>query len=495
MVDMETLVSLCKRRGFIFQSSEIYGGTGSCWDYGPLGVELKRNIRELWWRDTVYRRRDMVGLDAAILMHPQVWKASGHLDHFSDPMVDCRACRRRFRADQLDEVPWAHHCPARREARFEIPPAEPCAHCGARRTGCPACGRGDLTEPRQFNLMFKTFMGPVEEEAAVVYLRPETAQGIFVNFDNVLQSTRRKLPFGVAQIGKSFRNEITPGNFIFRTREFEQMEIEYFVNPLDTVDGQPADEYWHQHWIEERFAWYRRYGIRAENLRLREHGKEELAHYAKRTVDIEYRFAMGWSELEGIANRTDFDLRQHAALSGKALTYYDEERKTHVVPYVIEPSAGVDRSLLAFLTDAYHTEEVRGERRVVLRFHPEVAPVKIAVLPLLKRREEIVAQAWAIRDRLARRWVTVYDDTAAIGRLYRRQDEVGTPYCVTVDVQTVGDRTKGERGDGRVTVRDRDSMRQIRVPIPELERVFEPLLSGVPWEEVAAAYPAQPGAG
>jgi len=495
MVDMDTLVSLCKRRGFIFQSSEIYGGTGSCWDYGPLGVELKRNIRELWWRDTVHRRRDVVGLDAAILMHPLVWKASGHLDHFSDPMVDCRACQRRFRADQLDEVPWAHHCPVKRGTRFEIPAAEPCAHCGARRTGCPACGKGDLTEPRQFNLMFKTFMGPVEDEAAVVYLRPETAQGIFVNFDNVLQSTRRKLPFGVAQIGKSFRNEITPGNFIFRTREFEQMEIEYFVNPLDSIDGQPADEYWHERWIEERFAWYRRYGIRAENLRLREHGKEELAHYAKRTVDIEYRFAMGWSELEGIANRTDYDLRQHAALSGKALTYYDEERKAHVVPYVIEPSAGVDRSLLAFLTDAYHTEEVRGETRVVLRFHPEVAPVKIAVLPLLKKREEIVAQAWAIRDRLARRWVTVYDDTAAIGRLYRRQDEVGTPYCVTVDVQTVGDRARGERGDGRVTIRDRDSMRQIRVPVPELERVFETLLSGASWEEVATAYPAQPGPG
>jgi glycyl-tRNA synthetase len=491
MVDMDTLVSLCKRRGFIFQSSEIYGGTGSCWDYGPLGVELKRNIRELWWRDVVHRRRDMVGLDAAILMHARVWQASGHLDHFTDPMVDCRACKRRFRADQLDDAPWVHYCPAKKENKFEIPGGEPCVHCGGRRTLCPACGKGELTEPRQFNLMFKTFMGPVEEDAAVTYLRPETAQGIFVNFENVLQATRRKLPFGIAQIGKSFRNEITPGNFIFRTREFEQMEIEFFVNPKDTVDGQPADEYWHQRWIEDRFAWYQRYGIRAENLRLREHPGGELAHYAKRTVDVEYRFAMGWSELEGIANRTDFDLRQHAAVSGKALTYFDEERKSHVVPYVIEPSAGVDRSLLAFLTDAYHAEEVRGEKRVLLRFHPELAPVKIAVLPLLKKRDEIVAQAWALRDQLARRWVAVYDDTAAIGRLYRRQDEVGTPYCVTVDVQTVGDAARGEAGDGRVTVRDRDSMEQVRVPIAELEGACADLLGGTPWAAVAARYPRQ----
>ena len=492
MVDMDTLVSLCKRRGFIFQSSEIYGGLGSSWDYGPLGVELRRNIRSLWWRDVVHLRRDVVGLEAAILMHPRVWQASGHVERFTDPMVDCRACKRRFRADHVDAQPWVHYCPSKKENRFEVPVGEGCKHCGAMRTLCPECGKGELTEPRQFNLMLKTFLGPVEDEAAATYLRPETAQGMFVNFENVLQATRRKLPFGIAQIGKSFRNEITPGNFIFRTREFEQMELEFFVNPQDTVEGQPADEYWHDAWIQERFAWYRRYGIRAENIRLREHGKDELAHYAKRCVDVEYQFAIGWSELEGIANRTDYDLRRHAEVSGKSLTYFDEERKAHVVPFVIEPAAGVDRSLLAFLTDAYHAEEVRGEKRVVLRFHPELAPVKIAVLPLLKKRDEIVARAWAIRDELARRWVTVYDDTAAIGRLYRRQDEVGTPYCVTVDVQTVGDAAKGEAGDGKVTVRDRDSMEQIRVPIPELERIFADLLGGTGWPAVTARYPRQP---
>jgi glycyl-tRNA synthetase len=492
MVDMETLVSLCKRRGFVFQSSEIYGGLGSAWDYGPLGVELKRNVRSLWWRDTVHFRRDVVGLEAAVLMHPRVWEASGHLDRFTDPMVDCRGCKRRFRADKLDEQPWTHYCPAKKDNKFEVPAAEACKHCGGRRTLCPECGRGELTEPRQFNMMLRTFLGPVEDEAAVTYLRPETAQGMFVNFDNVLQATRRKLPFGIAQIGRSFRNEITPGNFIFRTREFEQMELEYFVNPHDTVEGRPADEHWHDVWITERLAWYHRYGIRPENLRLREHPREELSHYSKRTVDIEYRFAIGWSELEGIANRTDFDLKQHAKFSGKSLTYFDDERKVHVVPFVIEPAVGVDRIVLALLTDAYHAEEVRGEKRVVLRFHPELAPVKVAVLPLLKKREEIVRQAWEIRDRLARRWVATYDDTAAIGRLYRRQDEVGTPYCVTVDVQTLGDAARGEAGDGKVTVRDRDSMEQVRVPIPELEDVFAALLGGRPWADVAGRYPRQP---
>ena len=488
-MNMDTLVSLCKRRGFIFQSSEIYGGTGSCWDYGPLGIELSNNIKRVWWHDHVQLRADMVGIDASILMHPLVWKASGHVDHFTDPMVDCRACQRRFRADKLDEIPWVHYCPAKKENRFEVPAGEPCKHCGGRRALCPECGKGELTEPRQFNLMFKTFMGPVEEEAAVTYLRPETAQGIFVNFDNVLQSMRLKLPFGIAQIGKSFRNEITPGNFIFRTREFQQMEIEYFVNPHDTVDGRPADEHWHEHWIQERLAWYGRYGIRSDNLRIREHGREELAHYAKRTVDVEYRFPIGWSELEGIANRTDFDLKQHSKFSGKSLTYFDEERRAHVAPYVIEPSAGVERSLLAFLVDAYHEEEVRGEKRVVLRLHPELAPVKIAVLPLLKKRDEIVQKAKEIRSELARRWPAVYDDTAAIGRLYRRQDEVGTPYCVTVDVETVGDSGTGSGGDGRVTIRDRDSMEQIRVPVAELISVFGALLSGEPWSRVSVRYP------
>jgi glycyl-tRNA synthetase len=491
---MDTLVSLCKRRGFVFQSSEIYGGTGSCWDYGPLGVELKNKIKQVWWREFIQRRADMVGLDASIIMHPMVWKASGHVEHFTDPMVDCRECRHRFRADKVDEVPWVHYCPATKGNKFTVPAGEPCGHCGARRALCPECGKGELTAPRQFNLMFKTFMGPVEEDAALTYLRPETAQGIFVNFDNVLQSMRRKLPFGIGQIGKSFRNEITPGNFIFRTREFEQMEIEYFVNPAEVVDGRPADEYWHERWIEDCMAFFERYGLGRENLRLREHEKEELAHYAKRTVDVEYRFPIGWNELMGIANRTDFDLKQHAKWSGKSLTYFDEERKEHIVPYVVEPAAGVDRMLLAFLVEAYREEEVRGEKRVVLRFHPELAPVSVAVLPLLKKREEIVRTAQAIRDELARRWTAYYDDTAAIGRLYRRQDEVGTPYCVTVDVRTVGDAEKGETGDGQVTVRDRDSMEQIRVPIPELVPVLGGLLGGQGWERVAARFGVKPSA-
>ena len=489
-MNMDVLVSLSKRRGFIFQSSEIYGGTGSCWDYGPLGVELKHNIKRVWWRDFVHARADIVGLDASILMHATVWKASGHVENFSDPMVDCRECKRRFRADQIDEMPWTHFCPATKGNKFTIAAGEPCKHCQARRTLCPQCGKGELTAPRQFNLMFKTFMGPVEEDAAVTFLRPETAQGIFVNFDNVLQATRRKLPFGIAQIGKAFRNEITPGNFIFRTREFEQMEIEYFVNPLETVGGRPADEASHDEWIEACHAWFTRYGLDPAHLRLHEHAGDERAHYSKRTVDILYEFPMGWSELMGIANRTDFDLKQHAKFSGKSLTYFDEERKQHLVPYVIEPSAGVDRALLAFLLDAYREEDVRGEKRVVLRFHHDLAPVKIAVLPLLKKRGEIVERAHELRSRLARRWPTVYDDTAAIGRLYRRQDEVGTPFCVTIDVKTVGDTEKGEVGDGKVTIRDRDSMEQIRVGIDALDGVFGRLLeAGVPWAEVAREFP------
>jgi glycyl-tRNA synthetase len=487
---MDTLVSLCKRRGLVFQSSEIYGGTGSVWDYGPLGVELKNAIKRVWWRDFVQVRADMVGIDASILMHPMVWKASGHLDHFTDPMVDCRECKLRFRADHVDALPWTHYCPATKGNKFSVPAGEACGHCGARRTLCPDCGKGDLTAPRQFNLMFKTFMGPVEEDAAVAYLRPETAQAMFVNFENVLQSMRLKLPFGIAQAGRSFRNEITPGNFIFRTREFEQMEIEYFVNPHETVDGRPADEYWHDRWIEDCMAWFRRYGLRAENLRLREHDRDELSHYSKRTVDIDYRFPIGWSELMGIANRTDFDLKQHAKFSGKSLSYFDEERKEHVVPYVVEPAAGVDRALLAFLADAYAEEEVRGEKRVVLRFHPELAPIQVAVLPLLKKREEIVKTALGLRAELAARWRVVYDDTAAIGRLYRRQDEVGTPYCVTVDVQTVGDSGRGEAGDGQVTIRDRDSLQQIRVPLGGLGDALAELLGGTPWERVAGRFGA-----
>ncbi|MHC4605529.1 MAG: glycine--tRNA ligase [Planctomycetota bacterium] len=478
---MEKLVSLCKRRGFVFPSSEIYGGTASTWDYGPLGVELKRNVKDLWWRDNVQRRHDMVGLDAAIMMNPSVWEASGHVDHFSDPMVDCRACKKRFRADKLDGDPWVHYCKAKKDNKFEVPPGEPCNHCGEKRTLCPVCGKGTLTEPRQFNLMLSTRKGAVEEEAALIYLRPETAQGIFVNFENVLQTSRKKLPFGIAQLGKAFRNEITPGNFIFRTIEFEQMEIEFFVTP-------GTDEEWHQKWIDERFAWYKRYGIREENLRLREHGPDELAHYAKRCVDVEYRFPMGWDELEGIANRADFDLRKHAEHCGKTLEYFDPGTKEKVVPFVIEPSAGADRSALVFLLDAYHEEEVRKQKRVVLRFHPEVAPIKIAVLPLLKKMPKIVATAKEICDRLNERHVSVYDDTAAIGKLYRRQDEVGTPFCVTVDVQTVGDPDKGQEPDHRVTVRDRDTMDQIRVPVDALPSVMDDLMAGK-WAEVAPKYP------
>ncbi len=475
MVDMDKVVSLSKRRGFIFQSSEIYGGTGSCWDYGPLGVELKNNVKAAWWRDSVQSRPDMVGLDSSILMHPRVWQASGHLDHFTDPMVDCRACKKRFRADKLEEMEWVHYCEATKGNKFIVPPGEACKHCGARRTLCPACGKGELTEPRQFNLMFKTFMGPVEEDAAVAYLRPETAQGIFVNFDNVLQSMRMKLPFGIAQIGKSFRNEITPGNFTFRSREFEQMEIEFFVMP-------GTDEEWHQRWLDERFAWYSKYGIRKENLRLREHEKDELAHYAKRTADIEYLFPMGWSELEGVANRTDFDLKQHAQFSGKALEYFDEESKQKIVPYVIEPSAGADRATLAFLVDAYQEEEVRSEKRVVLKFHPELAPIKIAVLPLLKKNDRIVETAKKLMLDLRKRWHAVYDDTASIGRLYRRQDEVGTPFCVTIDVQTVGDSKSA--ADEKVTIRDRNTMQQIRVPLANVEVVMSELMAGH-WNDVA----------
>jgi glycyl-tRNA synthetase len=422
MIDMDEIVSLCKRRGFIFQSSEIYGGIGGSWDYGPFGVELKRNIKNVWWRDVVQRRDDMVGLDAAILMHPQVWEASGHIESFTDPLVDCKSCKRRFRADQVQD--------------------------GI----CPECG-GELTEPRLFNLMLKTFLGPVEDDASLTYLRPETAQGMFVNFANILEVSRKKLPFGMAQIGKAFRNEINPRNFTFRTREFEQMEIEFFVRP-------GTDEEWHQRWVQERFDWYLRYGMRRERLRLRQHQGEELAHYAKATYDIEYLFPFGWAELEGISNRTDFDLRQHSAQSGRELSYFDEESNARVVPYIIEPSGGIDRAALAFLVDAYDEERVLKRKRVVLRFHPELAPVKAAVFPLLRNRPELVTLAKDIASELREDMMTIYDDTASIGRLYRRQDEIGTPFCITVDVESLDDHA--------VTVRERDSMEQIRVPIPEV---------------------------
>jgi glycyl-tRNA synthetase len=430
-VDMEKLVSLCRRRGFIFPSSEIYGGLSSCWDYGPLGVELKRNIKEAWWRAMVQQRDDMVGLDSSILMHPQTWEASGHVQGFSDPLVECKGCHLRWRSDELE---------------------------GDR---CPECG-GELTEPRLFNLMFKTFVGPVEDEASVVYLRPETAQGMFVNFENVLNTTRKRLPFGIAQIGKSFRNEVTTGNFIFRSREFEQMEIEYFVRP-------GTDKQWFDYWVEERVNWYASLGIKRENLKLRPHTKEELAHYARECSDINYLFPMGWAELEGIANRGDFDLVQHAKSSGKTLSYYDEESKEHIVPYIIEPSAGVDRTFLAVLCDAYDEDEAEGEKRVLLHLHPDLAPIKAAVLPL-SRKEHLASFAREIYADLHRQWMVQYDDAQSIGRRYRRQDEIGTPFCVTVDFESLDDR--------QVTIRERDSLRQIRVPIDSLKATLQAKLGG-----------------
>ena len=430
-VDMEKIVSLCRRRGFIFPSSEIYGGLSSCWDYGPLGVELKRNIKQAWWRAVVQERDDIVGLDTSILMHPQTWEASGHLRGFTDPLVECKNCHLRWRSDDL------------------------------KGSSCPTCG-GELTEPHLFNLMFKTFMGPVEEAASVVYLRPETAQGIFVNFQNVLNTTRKRLPFGIAQIGKAFRNEITTGNFIFRSREFEQMEIEFFVKP-------GTDEEWFNYWLEERLNWYVKLGITKENLRLRQHGKGELAHYARDCYDIDYLFPMGWSELEGIANRGDFDLVQHASSSGKSLEYYDDESKEHYIPYIIEPSAGVDRSALAFLCDAYDEEPDQEEIRVILRLHPSLAPIKVAVLPL-SRREKLVKLAKEIHADLRQCWMVSYDDAQSIGRRYRRQDEIGTPFCVTIDFQSLEDE--------QVTIRERDTMNQIRIPITELKAVLTAKLSG-----------------
>ena len=428
--DMDKILSLFKRRGFIFQSSEIYGGLNATWDYGPLGAELKRNVKDAWWRTMVHQRDDMVGLDAAILMHPQVWVTSGHVESFSDPLVECKSCHRRFRSDDLQDI-----------------------------SKCPECG-GELTDPRKFNLMFRTFMGPVEDSASEVYLRPETAQGIFVNFANVLVSTRRKLPFGIAQMGKAFRNEITPGNSTFRTREFEQMEIEYFVKP-------GTDEEWLNTWVEERLSWYIAHGIRKENLRLRKHGEDELAHYAKDCHDIEFRFPWGWAELEGIADRTDFDLKAHSEATGEDLTYFDEETRERYYPYVIEPSGGIDRAALAFLVDAYDeeldTSSSKEETRVLLRFHRDIAPIKVAVLPL-SRNEKLVPTAREIYSLVRKRFTSQYDDAQSIGRRYRRQDEIGTPYCVTVDFQTLEDKA--------VTIRDRDTMQQIRVPVQELSQTL-----------------------
>jgi glycyl-tRNA synthetase len=421
---MDKVVSLCKRRGFIFQSSDIYGGLSNTWDYGPYGVELKNNLKRAWWKSNVYERYDILGMDAAILMHPKTWEASGHVRNFFDLKSDCKNCKKRFKSEDLKD-----------------------------KTKCPECG-GQLTESRPFNLMFKTYQGPVEETGNEIYLRPETAQGMFVNFLNILDSRHPKLPFGLAQIGKSFRNEITPGNFTFRTREFEQMEIEYFVKPDE------ADQA-HEDWVKSRFQWYIDLGIKKENLKLRPHDNNELAHYARACTDIEYNFPFGWSELEGVANRTDFDLKQQSEYSGRELKFFDDATKEKFYPFIIEPSGGIDRAILAFLVDAYSEEKVKDDMRVVLKIHKDLAPTKVAVLPLLRNRPEIVEMAKNIAKDLKKSMVTVYDDTGAIGKLYRRQDEVGTLFCVTVDVQSLEDK--------QVTVRDRDTMQQNRIPVQNLK--------------------------
>ncbi len=433
VVTMDKIVALCKRRGFVFPSSEIYGGVGSTYDFGHYGVLLKNNVKAEWWRAMLQQRDDIVALDSAILQHPRVWEASGHLAGFTDPLVDCRACGQRFRADHLSELACGR---------------KPSKHPGE----SEEC---DLTEARDFNLMFETTIGPVKESGATAYLRPETAQGIFVNFKNVLQFSRKKPPFGIAQVGKSFRNEITPGNFIFRTREFEQMEMEFFVPPADA-------EHWHKHWLDERERWYVELGIRPDHLRLRAHERDELSHYSSATSDVEYLFPIGWSELEGIANRGDFDLSRHAEYSGEKLEYFDQSTGERYVPYVIEPAAGADRAALAFLVDAYDEEAVgregagAGEVRTVLRLHPRIAPVKVAVLPLVSKdgQPELAREIHgALRERLQ----CEYDDGGAIGRRYRRQDEIGTPFCITVDHESLA--------DGTVTLRDRDSLEQERLPV------------------------------
>jgi glycyl-tRNA synthetase len=442
-VTMEKIVSLCKRRGFVFPSSEIYGGLGSSYDYGHYGVLLKNSVKGQWWRAMLQERDDIVALDSAIIQHPTTWRASGHLAGFTDPLVDCRTCKLRFRADHLDQLACGR---------------KPSRHPGQ----TPEC---DLTEARDFNLMFETTVGPVKEEGSTVYLRPETAQGIFLNFKNYLQFSRKKPPFGIAQIGKSFRNEITPGNFIFRTREFEQMEMEFFVPPDEAIR-------WFQHWLEQRMNWYLALGLRPDHLRLRAHDADELSHYSSATSDVEYLFPIGWSELEGIANRGDFDLTRHAEYSGQKLEYVDSATKERYVPHVIEPAAGADRAMLAFLVDAYDEDEIEGESRTVLRLHPLLAPVKVAVLPLV-RKDGQPELAHEIYRELRERVQAEYDEGGAIGRRYRRQDEIGTPWAVTIDHQSLEDRT--------VTLRDRDSLEQVRIPIAELTDEIERRLRA-PWK-------------
>ncbi|GLY20993.1 glycine--tRNA ligase [Micromonospora sp. NBRC 101691] len=453
---IDAVVSLAKRRGFVFPSSEIYGGTRSAWDYGPLGVELKENVRRQWWKTMVQQRDDVVGLDSAVILARDVWAASGHLDAFVDPLTECQSCHKRFRADHLEEA---------YEAKHGKPPAS------LSELNCPNCGnKGTFTEPKMFNGLMKTYLGPVESDEGMHYLRPETAQGIFVNYNNVATTARKKPPFGIAQTGKSFRNEITPGNFIFRTREFEQMEMEFFVEP-------GTDEQWHEYWLAERWNWYVDLGLSEENLRFYEHPKEKLSHYSKRTVDIEYRFRFGgteFAELEGVANRTDFDLSTHSKHSGVDLSYFDQTKGERWVPYVIEPAAGLTRAVLAFLLEAYDEDEAPNtkggvDKRTVMRFDPRLAPVKVAVLPL-SRNEALSPKAKGLAADLRKRWVVEFDDSQAIGRRYRRQDEIGTPFCVTVDFDTLD--------DDAVTIRDRDTMTQERVALGQVERYLIERLPG-----------------
>ena len=461
---MEKIVALCKNRGYVFAGSEIYGGLANTWDYGPLGVELKNNVKRAWWKKFVQENPYNVGLDAAILMNPQTWVASGHLSGFSDPLMDCRECHERFRADKLIED-WCAQTGFTLDKPIDaFSQQEMKAFVDEHEIPCPTCGKHNFTDIRQFNLMFKTFQGVTEDAKNTVYLRPETAQGIFTNFVNVQRTTRRKLPFGIGQIGKSFRNEITPGNFIFRVREFEQMELEFFCQP-DT------DLEWFEYWRNFCHEWLLSIGLKDENLRLRDHEKEELSFYSKATTDFEFLFPFGWGELWGVADRTNYDLTCHQNVSGKDLTYFDQEKNEHYLPYVIEPSLGVERSVLAVLCDAYDEEVVDAEKndvRVVLRLHPALAPFKCAVLPLSKK---LADKGREIQTELSKYFMTDFDDAGSIGKRYRRQDEIGTPYCVTVDFQTVGD--EETPADNCVTVRERDSMEQVRLPISELKSWLE----------------------
>ena len=457
---MEKIVALCKGRGFIFSGSEIYGGLANTWDYGPLGVELKNNVKKAWWKKFVQENPYNVGLDAAILMNPQTWVASGHLGGFSDPLMDCKECKERFRADKLIED-WAGENGVELEKPIDaFSQAEMKDFIESHNIPCPSCGKHNFTDIRQFNLMFKTFQGVTEDAKNTVYLRPETAQGIFVNFQNVQRTTRRKLPFGVCQIGTSFRNEITPGNFTFRTREFEQMELEFFCKPGTDLE-------WFQYWRSFCKEWLLNLNISEEHLRLRDHSPEELCFYSKGTTDFEFLFPFGWGELWGVADRTDYDLTQHQTTSGKDMTYFDPETNERYIPYVVEPSLGADRVTLAFLIEAYDEEVVDAEKndvRVVMHFHPALAPFKVAVLPLSKKLSD---KARELQAELAKDWMVDFDETGSIGKRYRRPDEIGTPYCVTVDFDTVGDAEK--EGDNCVTVRDRDTMEQVRLPISELK--------------------------